>query len=360
MDVVKMQFFTYGICVTFYSLMAWRFGHVKGGRVERIISVLMAVIAAQYVKDIFFVNMPGIEDGFTGRVATALDFITVPFYGMLLFELCRPGRLTLRGAALNVSPFVVYSLVYVAGGWPTMFNLMLVLAALYGLRCIWWTLRALPAYHRYLKNEYSYSENINLYWLRGVMVMFAMLLVVWVYSCANPVPYAEILYMLFSLAVWVVVCYFIHRQERVLYMVRENMLTATPQPACTAPPLGDNQAARLKSLFDDDKVYLEPKLSLTELARQMGTNRTYLSQHINKVYGQTFYEFVNFYRVVHSERLLADTDYNLETVAEMSGFNSLSTFRRAFATSHGCSPQVYRDKNSTVNGNGEVYEKTKA
>lgn len=355
-----MQFFTYGICVTFYSLMAWRFGHVKGGRVERIIAVLMAVIAAQYVKDMFFVNMPGIEHGFTGRVATALDFITVPFYGMLLFELCRPGRLTKRGVALNVLPFAVYSLVYVVGGWPIMFNLMLVLAGLYGVRCIWWTLRALPAYHRYLKNEYSYNENINLHWLRGVMVMFAVLLAVWVYSCACPVAYAEIVYMLFSLMVWVVVCYFIRRQERVLYMVRENMLMATPQPASTAPPLGDEQEARLKSLFDDEKVYLAPKLSLTDLARKMGTNRTYLSQHINKMYGQTFYEFVNSYRIVHSERLLAETDYNLETVAEMSGFNSLSTFRRAFAASHGCSPQVYRDQNSVAGGSNAAKEDAKA
>lgn len=360
MGIVKMQFFTYGICVTFYLLMAWRFSRVKGGRVERIISVLMLVIASQYVKDLFFINSPDIEDGFTGRVATAIDFVTVPFYGLLLFELCRPGRLTKRGAALNVLPFVIYSLVYIVSGWSVMFDLMLVLAGLYGVRCIWWTLRALPAYHRYLKNEYSYNENINLYWLRGVMAMFALLLAIWVYSCANPVPYAEIIYMLMSLTVWVVVCYFIRRQERVLYMVRENMIAATPQPACTAPPLGDDQVARFKALFDDEKVYLAPKLSLAELARQMGTNRTYLSQHINKTYGQTFYEFVNSYRVVHSERLLAETDYNLETVAEMSGFNSLSTFRRAFAASHGCSPQVYRDQNSGGSGSSAAKDDAKA
>ncbi len=360
MDVVKMQYFTYGVCVTFYSLMAWRFGHVKGGRKERIMFVLMTVIAVQYVKDLFFVCSPDVEDGFTGRVASALDFITVPFYGMLLFELCRPGRLTKRGVVLNVSPFAVYSLVYMVVGTTFMFKLMLVLAGLYGVRCIWWTLHALSAYHRYLKNEYSYSENINLHWLRGVMVMFALLLVVWVYSCANPVPYAEIVYMLFSLAVWVVVCYFIRRQECVLDMVRENMLSATPQPQCAAPTLNDEQVARLKSLFDDEKVYLAPKLSLTDLARQMGTNRTYLSQHINKAYGQTFYEFVNSFRIVHSERLLAETDHNLETVAEMSGFNSLSTFRRAFAAAHGCSPQVYREQHSGETGSGGAGNVAKA
>lgn len=359
MDVVKMQYFTYGVCVTFYLFMAWR-GHVKGGRVERIISVLMLVIAAQYVKDLFFVNSPDVENGFTGRVATSLDFFTVPFYGLLLFELCRPGRLTRRGVVLNVTPFLVYSLVYVFTDWSPMFELMLVLAALYGLRCVVWTMQALPAYHKWLKDEYSYNENINLYWLRGVMVMFAVILVVWLYSCIHPVPYAEIAYMLSSLAVWVVVCYFIHRQGRVLYMVRENMITATPQPPSAAPPLGDEMVTRMKTLFDDEKVYLEPKLSLTDLARQMGTNRTYLSQHINKTYGQTFYEFVNSFRIVHSEHLLAETDYNLETVAEMSGFNSLSTFRRAFAASHACTPQVYRDQHSAGSGSSAASEVAKS
>lgn len=99
---------------------------------------------------------------------------------------------------------------------------------------------------------------------------------------------------------------------------------------------------RLEECFEQGKVYLDPKLRLSELAVRLGTNRTYLSQYFNQSCEQSFYEYVNNYRVRHSMQLLRTTNYNLEVVASMSGFNSMSTFRRAFQQVNGISPQRYR------------------
>ena len=50
---------------------------------------------------------------------------------------------------------------------------------------------------------------------------------------------------------------------------------------------------RLQQCFEEDKVYLDPKLRLSELAARLGTNRTYLSQYFNHSCAQSFYEYVN-------------------------------------------------------------------
>lgn len=57
-----------------------------------------------------------------------------------------------------------------------------------------------------------------------------------------------------------------------------------------------------------------------------------------------FFSFVNNYRLDHAEELITTTDYNMDMVSELSGFNSQSTFRRSFISKYGCTPLEYRNK----------------
>ena len=101
-------------------------------------------------------------------------------------------------------------------------------------------------------------------------------------------------------------------------------------------------AAEVQRLFEEDKIYLNPKLKLSDVALAVGTNRTYLSRYFNRQNGQTFYDYVNSYRIQYAENLLKSTNFPLPEIAIKSGFNSISTFRRVFFASFGCSPNKYR------------------
>ena len=104
--------------------------------------------------------------------------------------------------------------------------------------------------------------------------------------------------------------------------------------------------ARLEQLMSDDKVWKNPRLSLADLAMQIGTNRTYLSNYLNSNLNTTFYDYINGYRIEAALRMMheAGSSRTMAEVAENSGFNSISTFRRVFRRVKGCSFGEYRQR----------------
>ena len=353
----KYLFITYGMAIMFYSMMAWFFWFRSKGRAKHMIAFIMLMIALQNVKDLAIINTDNVYDPSLSAIATCVDIIAVPIYGFILVELCRPGWIKTRWMVMTEVPFVVMSLLYVLTQNHLFYMLLWVLSLAYGLWCIVWVVHDLPRYHRWLKNEYSYQENINLHWLRGVTLLFFIILCIWVVDCIYPSTLIDTIYILSSLVGWMVVCYFINRQELVIKEVIDSLPAETAEPLAPATADGETEESdneriqllseQLEKLFTVDKVYLEPRLRLVDLAQKLGTNRTYLSNFFNKERQTTFYEFVNGYRISHSENLLTTTDYTLDVVAELSGFNSLSTFRRAFSVKNNCSPQEYRSVNTS-------------
>ncbi|MGI4834695.1 MAG: helix-turn-helix domain-containing protein [Janthinobacterium lividum] len=98
---------------------------------------------------------------------------------------------------------------------------------------------------------------------------------------------------------------------------------------------------RLLALMEVEKPWLEPELTLAELAQHLRAHPALLSKVINQGCGQNFNDFVNGYRVAEARRKLADprfAHYSLVGVALESGFNSKSTFNRVFKKLTGQAP----------------------
>lgn len=341
-------------------MMAWIFSRRSLPLSKRLIGVLMLLVCLQYIKDLPLVSSFYADNCFHDRLSTCFDIVTVPVYAMVLFEFCRPGFVTLRRGLLAELPFLIFSLLYIVFVNSFFFYVLIAMSIAYGTWCAVWTLRELPVYHRRLKEEYSHNEEINLHWLRGVMLLFYVILGI---SGTVSRLFSDLIYMITSLVSWSVVCYFINRLDVVIKAVAcrgdsESVEVQTsgvqtfslPSETESSVPSAvttsaDVQIAQcIQKAFEEDKVYLNPKLRLSDLADSIGTNRTYMSQYFNQTCEQSFYEYVNDYRIGHSMQLMSDTDLTLEVVAEMSGFNSLSTFRRAFIQKNGCSPQQYRSE----------------
>ena len=125
-------------------------------------------------------------------------------------------------------------------------------------------------------------------------------------------------------------------------------LPAAPPAPAALPPELHSWRDKLLRLMADEQPWLEPELTLTELAHRLRTHPALLSKVINAGCGQNFNDFVNTYRVREAQGKLADVrfaHYSLVGVALESGFNSKSTFNRVFKKLLGQAPsEVMRPK----------------
>ena len=389
----------------FHLVMACMFFYRHCSRLKIYVSVLMLTIVAQYVKDLIFIGNTYYGSRLEEQYASSIDLLTLPMYAIVLVEACRPLWMNWSRAFCFYIPFVVLMVVFWVHPVPLAYHAMHFAAILCAVFIALWALRELPRFERALKEEYSYAEYINLHWLRGVILLFFCLLMLWVYdSMASGVRYDN-LFLFNSLVMWIAACFCFYRQSVVINAVKsyfvepsednaetnldaaendldkatahleaagadqnaphahtqpENVAETVeePQPVAEQPVEPEPEelklqqeaafAERMYLLFEKEHVYLNPRLRLSELAMLLGTNRTYLSQYFNQNCESTFYDFVNDYRIHHAKLLLHSTDDTLETIAMNSGFNSLSTFRRAFVQREGMSPIEFRASNGKI------------
>jgi AraC-like DNA-binding protein len=101
--------------------------------------------------------------------------------------------------------------------------------------------------------------------------------------------------------------------------------------------------SRARQDMREHELYLQMDLTLGDLAEAIGATPRDLSEAINGEGGVTFYDFVNNYRVAAARQLLLDEPgEKVLSVAFRSGFNSKSTFNKAFKAETGQSPSEFR------------------
>ncbi|MEM9917980.1 MAG: AraC family transcriptional regulator [Bacteroidota bacterium] len=105
------------------------------------------------------------------------------------------------------------------------------------------------------------------------------------------------------------------------------------------------EAERLRRLMQEQKPYLNPDLNLQMLASDMDLTTNSMSSLINRHFQKNFNDFVNHYRVEEVKQLIQDPRneaFTLLSLGLQAGFNSKSTFNRAFKEIEGMTPNAFR------------------
>lgn len=131
----------------------------------------------------------------------------------------------------------------------------------------------------------------------------------------------------------------------------ERILEAEMAPGRTAEPLNGTNAVpagyaaippRLNAWLDRNG-FVQPGLTIEELAEEIGTNRTYLADYIKTNYRASFREWITGLRLEYAKKMFREhPGQTVSWISEASGFLSLSHFTRLFTEKESCSPARWR------------------
>lgn len=101
-----------------------------------------------------------------------------------------------------------------------------------------------------------------------------------------------------------------------------------------------------KTQMEEELLFLNKDLTIEDLARYIGSNRTYVSLIANKEYNMTFREYINKKRVDYSKKYMQENPNDTqEMIADRCGFSSASSFNKKFTKLEKVSPRTWKEMN---------------
>jgi len=231
------------------------------------------------------------------------------------------------------------------------------LVAIYvsGLIYIPWTLIKLLKYKKNLNNQFSNTERINFNWLLYQIVGMANVWVLILFLQDDRFIFGSVSIFIIWLS------YFGSKQINIFgnnsnkiaekktlnsktELVNENFETTKYLKS----NLDENTIAEihenLLQVLDKGKAYLNPELTLSDLAKMLGVHPNNLSQVINSRTNKSFYDLINERRIqefISRVQLLENKQFTLVALAFDCGFNSKASFNRNFKNSTTKTPSEY-------------------
>lgn len=225
--------------------------------------------------------------------------------------------------------------------------------------------RVIKTYEQNLVNNHSFEQNVN--YLSSIINLKLFCLIVWALTYIIGIAgwfthnnwtwitdlSTDLVWILFALVVFCL-GYFAMTQPEIFKVPEEDTAEALPtKEKIVVEKINSEELLAGKQLLEHimltQKPYLNPKLSLAELAEMAGSNVHRLSKVINDGFNKNFFDFVNSYRVEEFKQRMLNDEYKQQTFLSNAfsvGFNSKTAFNRSFKKLTGKTPrQYFKDTN---------------
>lgn len=310
-------------------------------RLQKLLGYIFIFFAGLFLKDLLFIFPFFNSSEYLYNLSLSIDNLSTPICALYVLEVLRPYAVNPRTTAFSILPFILFIVLYAVTRSQTVLITNYIFTACYAIVvCVYFLIQA-PKYNKYISENYSYIENIYLNWIYKLLMLFAAYILAWLtLGVFTSNHLFDTLYYTLSLFVWIVVFATGFKQEPI--SIFEN--ACSKKQRYELPDFTHN----LTELMTKEQLFLNNKLTICDLANSLNTNRSYLSDYLNNVLETTFFDYINHFRCEYAANLLEDSSNNdtLEMISEKAGFNSLSTFRRAFTKKYNNTPSEYRKEHN--------------
>lgn len=107
-------------------------------------------------------------------------------------------------------------------------------------------------------------------------------------------------------------------------------------------PWDDSLLTRFQTIMLNEQLFLQPSISLQDVAERLHTNKTYISKLVNNTYNMSFPEFLNTLRIDYAKQYIKNhPNAKQEEIARTCGFLSASSFNNIFRKITGMTPKTW-------------------
>ena len=300
-------------------------------------------------------NLPFSE--FLNSLLLLFDYVIVGGYMMFGVSLVFPDRYTKWQLLLIEVPFVAAMLLFGITQSPLIIMVVQVFTVIASLVLMVYLEYSIKRHTKMLLENLGNIEYFDLRWGAILIALYFGVALVWAFESVSqrdwftaPVIGINLLFdTIYCLIIIAVVLFAVRKMVRQkVFVVAEDENDAEEGIALESSP---TQQSKPSIYSDLDKTMLEKRyyqdntLTLQKLAQHLGTNRQYLSNYINQEKHETFYDYINDFRLTEAKAMLdgkgTDNQHSLEDISVMSGFNSYATFLRSFKKKYGQTPSQY-------------------
>ncbi|MGV8946966.1 MAG: helix-turn-helix domain-containing protein [Lutibacter sp.] len=266
---------------------------------------------------------------------------------VILFFPAISAKIRLDYAQENISP-------------PFLFVFFLIVTILSGPLYFIASIRLFKKLDINIFNNFSSLEEIDLVWLRKLVYVFgiiwtALIIITVIHHVFNLFSMVFCTDGLFlSLSVFVILIGYFGLKQRVIFsdeLENEPFFVEETKIKYASSRLTETEAEQyvnqLKDLMASKKPFLNPDLTLLQLASELDISTHYLSQILNEKFNLNFFDYINQFRVEEVKTKINNPkfeNYSLLGIAFDSGFNSKSAFNRIFKKFTNQTPSQYKSE----------------
>jgi AraC-like DNA-binding protein len=227
----------------------------------------------------------------------------------------------------------------------------LVTTILLTLFCVWSSWQLITQYQVKLIHVQSSIDSFDTRWLKRAIELYASLVTLWImfevyHQVIQPMTNIDQFgfYLIFAIIVlWSGIQALSHIREpypKVEWLEAVNQELKPDEP--DDEQLLADWALRIEQGMTESQWFRRAKLSVSDVAQELGTNETYVSRALNSHWHKNFNQLVNEARVKFAQALMRENrNRALLDIAYDSGFASKASFNRWFKQCTGRSPSAW-------------------